>query len=245
MGAIQIRNYTRRLRRAEAFVRAKCELVRTRGLSIHIKYTRAYDAEISGYYRWDDRRIVVAVQPGLRYPFRAAYSVAYAGRGRRSRLSRQPIWYEELFYSADDLLVFVAGHEMWHYLCHTRQRRCDQENKANCNGFLWLREFKRWRGPNARVARIPVAPPRPDKRRLEQAAKIQRIVGPDGVVVKVRTRGTTRSRTHSKVPNATGARARSSRGARAARSRTSQARTSRGAPAAHSRTSQARTRHTR
>ena len=35
-------------------------------------------------------------------------------------------------------------------------------------------------------------------------AKIQRIVGPDGVVVKVRTRGTSRRRTHSKVPNASG-----------------------------------------
>jgi hypothetical protein len=209
---LEIKNFTGRLQRAEQFLRAKCDMVRTRGLSIHIKYTRAYDAEISGYYRWDDRRMVVAVQPGMRYPFRAAYSVAYAGRGRRARLNRQPIWFEELFYSAEDLLVFVMGHEMWHYLCHTRQRSGDEETMANRNGFLWLREFKRWKGPRSRVARIPNAPPRPDMRRAQRAAKIQRVVGPDGVVVKVHARGTTRA--HRRVPGTGRARPRRIRGAR-------------------------------
>ena len=174
MKDLDLKNFTGRLRRAEAFIRAKFGLIRTRGLSIRIKYTRAYDAEISGYYRWDDRRMVVAVQPGLRYPFKAAYSVASKGRGRHARLSTQQIWYEELFDSADDLLVFVAGHEMWHYLCHTRQRRGDQETKANCHGFMWLREFKRWRGSESRVARIPESPPRPDKRRASAQRRTRR-----------------------------------------------------------------------
>jgi hypothetical protein len=63
---------------------------------------------------------------------------------------------------------------MWHYLCHTRQRSGDQETMANRHGFLWLREFKRWRGPNARVGRIPEKPPRPYKRRASAQRRIRR-----------------------------------------------------------------------
>jgi hypothetical protein len=196
MKELDLRNFTGRLQRAEAFIRAKFALVRTRGLSIRIKYTRAYDAEISGYYRWDDRRMVVAVQAGLRYPFKAAYSVASKGRGHRARLSTQQIWYEELFDSADDLLVFVAGHEMWHYLCHTRQRKGDQETKANCHGFLWLSEFKRWNRREGRVASIPEDPPRPDKRRAAAHAR-RRLRNPDG---SLRRRTRTGRRIFSSVP---------------------------------------------
>ena len=80
-------------------------------------------------------------------------------RGRPYKL----VWHEERFESPDQLLVFVAGHEIWHFLCHSGQRRGDHETKANCNGFLWLAEFKRWAGPGHAVAPIPPLPPRPDR----------------------------------------------------------------------------------
>ena len=161
---LQIKNFTEGLERAEAFLRAKCEMIRTSRLTIHIKHTRARGCDLTGYYRWSDRRIVTAVKPKLRFPLKAAYSIAYApGKTGRS-LSRQKIWFEERFDSPDDLLVFVAGHEIWHFLCDSRQRpeKHDQETLANCNGFLWLSEFKRWRGPGHTVAPIPPEPPRPD-----------------------------------------------------------------------------------
>jgi hypothetical protein len=160
-----IKNFTHRLARGEAFLQAKCRLIDTRKLSIHIKFTRARGCDLTGYYRWDDRRIVMAVKPGLRFPLKAAYSVAHApSKDGRSKLGRQKIWYEERFDSLDDLLVFVAGHEIWHFLCDSRQRPADldQEDLANRVGFLWLAEFKRWRGEGARVASIPMNPPRPD-----------------------------------------------------------------------------------
>ena len=164
---VEIKNYTSRLVRGEAFLREKCGRIRTDGLSIHIKFTRAKDCDLTGYYRFRDRRIVVAVRPRLRYPRLAAYGVGFADPSRR----RSKVWHQERFDDADELLVFVAGHEIWHFLCHSRQRIGDLESLANCNGFLWLEEFKRWNTGGASVEPIPQRPPRPD---LEHKARRQR-----------------------------------------------------------------------
>ncbi len=160
----EIRDFTGKLERAQAFLRAKCMLVRTDDLSIHIKHTRARGRDLTGYYRLEDRRIVIAVKQRLRYPRRAAYAVGSVTIARRSPRSRpfRLVWHEEEFRDADELLAFVAGHEMWHYLCHSGQRRADHETKANCLGFLWLREFKTWPGAGHAVEPIPERPPRPD-----------------------------------------------------------------------------------
>ena len=160
-----IRNFTGALARAEAFVRAKLALIGTEGLSVHIKHTRAKGRDITGYYRLTDRRIVIAVKKRLRYPRKAAYGVGSTPAPKRGVRGRpfKLVWHEERFDSPDDLLVFVAGHEVWHFLCHSGQRKRDHETKANCNGFLWLREFRNWAGPGESVTSIPVLPPRPDQ----------------------------------------------------------------------------------
>jgi hypothetical protein len=158
-------NYTGKLERGEAFVRAKAALAETAGLSVHIKFTRAKGRDVNGYYRWDDRRMVLAVKQRLRYPRRAAYGVGTQSRDWQ-RLGGRPyrlLWHEETFASPDDLLVFVAGHEFWHFLCHSGQRKRDHETRANCNGFAWLREFRAWTGPGDAVEEIPALPPRPDR----------------------------------------------------------------------------------
>jgi hypothetical protein len=160
----EIKNFTGELERAEAFLRAKCALISTDGVTIHIKHTRAERRDVTGYYRFADRRIVIAVKRRLRYPRHAAYgvgSVALAEKPARGR-AFELVWHEGRFTSADDLLAFVAGHEIWHFLCHSGQRKGNHETKANCNGFLWLREFQRWAGPGARVEPIPPLPARPD-----------------------------------------------------------------------------------
>ena len=162
---VEIRNFTGRLERGEAFVRAKAALIETGSLSIHLKFTRARGRDVNGYYRWDDKRMVLAIKQRLRYPRIAAYGVGTTRRTDR-RLGGLPyrlVWHEEQFNSPDDLLVFVAGHEFWHFLCHTGQRKRDHETKANCHGFAWLREFQQWAGPGAEVAPIPLVPPRPDQ----------------------------------------------------------------------------------
>ena len=160
---VEIRNFTGAHERAEAFIRAKCHHVRTEGLSLHIKFTRAKGRDFDGYYRLDDRRIVIAVKRRLRYPRVGEYGIATTPT--RSRVARRPwklVWHAGTFESADDLLVFAAGHEFWHFLCHTGQRTRDHETRANCNGFLWLNEFQRWQGPPEPVAPVALMPPRPD-----------------------------------------------------------------------------------
>ena len=165
----EFRNFTDGLGKAEAFIRAKCEQFATHGLSIHLKYTRAKDRDFDGYYRLDDQHLVVAVKQRLRYPRQAAYGVGTTGRegwnGKGPPYSL--VWHEEEFGSADDLAVFGAGHELWHFLCHSGQRRRDHETRANCYGFLWLAEFKDWAGPGSPVGTQPALPPRPDEKTPE------------------------------------------------------------------------------
>jgi hypothetical protein len=166
---MDLQNFTGKLERGEAFVRAKAAHADTGGLSVHIKFTRAKGRDVNGYYRWDDRRMVLAVKQRLRYPRRAAYGVGTQSRDWQ-RLGGRPyrlLWHEETFASPDDLLVFVAGHEFWHFLCHSGQRKRDHETRANCNGFAWLREFRAWE-PGIEVEGIPLLPPRPD-RALDEA----------------------------------------------------------------------------
>lgn len=163
---MELRNFTGRLERGESFVRAKASLADTTSLNVHIKFTRAKGRDINGYYRWKDQRMVLAVKQRLRYPRMAAYGVGTTPRDNRrlgGGLPYKLVWHEERFDSPDDLLVFVAGHEFWHYLCHSGQRKRDHETKANCNGFAWLHEFRAWTGPQCPVHEIPMVPPRPDR----------------------------------------------------------------------------------
>ena len=174
---MQLQNFTGKLERGEAFVRAKAALADTDGLSVHIKFTRAKGRDVNGYYRWDDRRMVLAVKQRLRYPRKAAYGVGTQSRDWQ-RLGGRPyrlLWHEEIFASPDDLLVFVAGHEFWHFMCHSGQRKRDHETRANCNGFAWLREFRTWEG--VAVEAIPPLPPRPD-RAVETVAAAQAVPTP-------------------------------------------------------------------
>ncbi len=172
--AFETSNFTGMLERAEAFFAAKCEHFTTDGLSVHIKYTRAKGRDFAGYYRAGDTRIVVAVKRRLRYPRDAAYGVGSVTCAKRVK-GRRPyklVWHEGRFTSPDDLLVFALGHETWHYLCGSGQRKGDHETKANCNGFLWLAEFQAWRGPGCRVAPAPEKPPRPSNYRHDVAAQL-------------------------------------------------------------------------
>lgn len=161
---MEIRDFTESHARVAEFLRAKAMHARCEELSVHIKYTRARGRDVTGYYRFADRRIVIAVKKRLKYPRRAAYGVGSQPL-ERQRLGSRPyklVWYEETFSSPADLLVFVAGHEFWHFLCHSGQRRGDFEVRANCHGFQWLREFQAWPGAHAVVEPPPLRPPRPD-----------------------------------------------------------------------------------
>jgi hypothetical protein len=161
---VEIQNFTAGHERVEAFLRAKGEHADCSGLTVHIKHTRAKRRDVTGYYRFADRRIVIAVKKRLKYPRRAAYGIG-SKPVERQRFGTRPyrlVWFEETFHGSDELLIFVAGHEFWHFLCHSGQRRGDFEVRANCLGFQWLAEFQRWPGSHAPVSAFPSRPLRPD-----------------------------------------------------------------------------------
>jgi hypothetical protein len=162
---MEVVNFTGGLERAEAFLLAKARHFATEGLSVHIKNTRAKGRDVNGYYRLNDRRMVLAVKKRLRYPRRAAYGVGSQTleRPTKGRAPFRLLWWEDRFESAEDLLAFVAGHEVWHFLCHSGQRRGDFETRANCHGFLWLAEFRSWDGSAASALPCPERPERPDR----------------------------------------------------------------------------------
>ncbi|MFT4569785.1 MAG: hypothetical protein ACI8TX_002240 [Hyphomicrobiaceae bacterium] len=177
---LELVNFTGTLSRAEAFVRAKAAHFRTDDLSVHVKYTKAKGRDVTGYYRLNDRRIVLAVKKRLRYPRNAAYGVGSQTLERPSK-GRAPyklLWWEDRFDSPEDLLVFVAGHEIWHFLCHSGQRKGDFETRANCHGFLWLAEFRSWTGVGEQVLPCPDRPLRPDRLAPNDWVASQRVEPP-------------------------------------------------------------------
>jgi hypothetical protein len=159
---IEITNHTRIHERGIAFLRAKSAHFACEGLQVHVKHTRAKGRDVNGWFRPRDLRIVLATKQRLRYPRRAAYGVATRATPDKQRRF-DVVWHEETFHGPDDLFVFVAGHEVWHYLCASGQRKRDHETRANCHGFAWLREFRVWNGPGFPVAGIPELPARPDE----------------------------------------------------------------------------------
>jgi hypothetical protein len=42
----------------------------------------------------------------------------------------------------EEQMVWLLGHEIWHFLCKSKQEKGNWETRSNANGFKWLREFK-------------------------------------------------------------------------------------------------------
>jgi hypothetical protein len=54
------------------------------------------------------------------------------------------IWREDRFHTKEEAFIWIAGHEAFHWLWHSRQiPGANYETRANQYGFLWLDE---WRG---------------------------------------------------------------------------------------------------
>jgi hypothetical protein len=165
---LEIQNFTRSLHSGQDFFLAKAEHFQTDGLCVHVKHTRAKGRDIDGYYRFEDQRMVLAVKQRLRYPRLASYGIGTLPRTKAGGAPYELVWFEDRFDNPDELLVFVAGHEVWHFLCHSGQRRGDFETRANCHGFLWLAEYRRWQADKSSLRPPPERPPRPDQPQFQQ-----------------------------------------------------------------------------
>jgi hypothetical protein len=130
----------------------------TAALSLHLKRHRRKDQLFSGYCRYADMVIVAAIHQDLPLPFRLAKPVG-STPNRRRRCGYDYVWHEVVIETADQALVWVAGHECWHFLCKTGQRSGNWETRANRFGFEWLTEFLAPAGPRALFDEAPLSPP--------------------------------------------------------------------------------------
>ena len=96
-------------------------------------------AEYAGYFRYKDFVMNCRVNGSNRYPFFLEQPVAYKqlGGGRF-----RYVWDGDYINSCDEMMVWTFGHELWHFLCVTKQQRGNYETKANRNAFELLKEFR-------------------------------------------------------------------------------------------------------
>jgi len=145
---MELRNKTD-FRRAELFFEEKMKKYDVSRLLVEMKYTSS-EGVVTGwcqyprkYNRTEPYHIIVRVNPNLNYPRMWNH---YVGTIQIPN-GFSPIEDHEEFRSPEDAMVYVLGHEAWHFLCKTKQERGNWQTKANASGFKFLREFKEWSGP--------------------------------------------------------------------------------------------------
>lgn len=125
---------------AAEWIQEKLSGYDTSKLRLHLKHHRRKDQVFSGYYRFDDFLIVAAIHEKMTFPFLLQKPIGSTPNKRR-RAGYDYIWDQLAITSADQAIVWVAGHECWHYLCKTKQKKGNWETRANKFGFTWATEF--------------------------------------------------------------------------------------------------------
>ena len=135
---------------AAEWIREKLSGYDTSKLRLHLKRHGRKDQVFSGYYRFDDFLIVAAVHEKLTFPFLLQKPIGSTPNKRR-RVGYDYLWDELTITSADQAMVWVAGHECWHYLCKTKQEKGNWETRANKFGFAWAKAFGVETSPKQRL----------------------------------------------------------------------------------------------
>jgi len=134
---------------AERFIQAKVQesgyLVDN--LRCRMKWSRGKHAVV-GYCCYPDKNstlytISARVMKHARLPVNLKYGV---GTWQKKTDDGGRLWGfvhdEESTGSHDQLMVWIVAHELWHFLCKTKQEKGNYQTKANVFGFKWMREFK-------------------------------------------------------------------------------------------------------
>lgn len=136
------------LKLAPRFILQKLSAFDTSKLRLHLKLHRRKDQPVSGYFRFRDCLLVAAVRPRQRFPLKNRWPVGTRPSSGWRRW--EWVWDEEEVRNRDELLVWVAAHEIYHFLRHTKQiQGIQRETRANRFAFQWLREFKAAQGARA------------------------------------------------------------------------------------------------
>ena len=128
------------LTQAATWIRQKLASFDTSLMRLHLKRHRRKDQVFSGYCRYDDFLVVAAIHQRMPLPFLLQKPIGSVPNKRRKR-GFDYIWHEQVIETAEQALVWVAGHESWHYLCKTGQMKGNWETRANRYGFAWSQEY--------------------------------------------------------------------------------------------------------
>ncbi len=134
------------LPKAAEWIREKLVNFDTKKLKLHLKRHRRKDQWFSGYCRYADFLVVAAIHEKMPLPFCLCKPIG-SRQNLRCKRGYEYIWHELVIETQEQAMVWVAGHECWHYLCKTRQMKGNWETKANHFGFDWAEEFAKQNRP--------------------------------------------------------------------------------------------------
>ncbi len=78
--------------------------------------------------------------PSREFPYPAKWAI---GTRQLDQGGWEWVWREDRFVERDEAFVWIAGHEAFHWLRHSRQiPGANYETQANRNGFAWLDEWR-------------------------------------------------------------------------------------------------------
>ena len=119
-------------------------------LRLHLKRHRRRDQLFSGYCRYDDFLIMAAIHEHMPLPFLLQKPVG-SKPNLRKRVGYDYVWHEAPVRTANEAMVWVVGHECWHFFCKTKQHKGNWETRANKFGFEWLAEYAAASTPRQRL----------------------------------------------------------------------------------------------
>ena len=86
-------------------------------------------------------KIIANVKQSVLYPYLLKQAV---GSKKENNINGfDYIWDSELLFNINDTMIWLLGHEVWHFLCKTKQKKGNYQTQANKFGFEFLRNYKK------------------------------------------------------------------------------------------------------
>jgi len=90
-----------------------------------------------------DYRITAGINPNLNYCVRVRY---FIGTKQWTGATKGFSWIEQdtNLKDCNENLIWIFFHELWHFLCHSKQKKGNYQTKANVFGFDMLEKYRNY-----------------------------------------------------------------------------------------------------
>lgn len=150
---MNLKNKTGKCKKAEKWFRdcIAASDYDTRRLWVEMKKSKSRKGVV-GYCQYPRGSGAYLIRAGVnfdyKYPFELILAIGskpFAGEMAGKGFGFKWVEDKEEIRNVDDFMIWILGHELWHYLCHTKQAKGNYQTKANAYGFALLRAFKNGR----------------------------------------------------------------------------------------------------